>query len=689
MSNIKLPNQQHLSEFIAFTGGLDIMSPPVTIPPGFAIDALNFEEDVFGGYTSVAGYERYDGTQAPSASPYAILTYSAIGTAAVGNTITGATSGATARVLLITASYMVIYPLTGSFVAEIIVSKGATVSGPAVLMGSTGKLDAIYLSLAADYRRTLIPAVPGSGNILGVWQYKDNVYAFRNAVTTGVGMYRASPTGWIAVNLGYEVYYSLGSGVQPIEGITIVQGAKNGVLSRITIEKGSFASGDAEGRLIFSSINGIFTPSTVFTSGIAANCVVQKTITIPNTSGRFDFINANFYGSSNYLRMYGCDGTNRAFEFDGTTFVPINTILPILGVTDPLDKPSYIAEHQHHLCIAIQSALFISSIGTPYSWQALTGAAEIDMSDKVTGLMKQPGENATPALAVYCRNRTYILYGTTSATWNLSEYNSQSGAIPWSIQKIGTTYAFDDRGITTLATSMSYGNFEEATVSQRVQGWLKTKRAQVTDSHIVRDKQQYRLFFNDGSAAYWTIGKEIKSMMPVMLANPVLCSCSDEKYNTGMGGDELVFFGSSNGYVYQMDKGTSFDGASITSYLSLSFNNFKAYRLLKKFRHVSFEIKGSGYSEFKTNYDLGYGSVNISQPAALTNIVNLSAPYWDSPDTIWDKFVWDGVPLTALSMSTPGIGENISIKISTEGTYFSPIKFSGCFVEYSPQRQMR
>jgi hypothetical protein len=53
--------------------------------------------------------------------------------------------------------------------------------------------------------------------------------------------------------------------------------------------------------------------------------VRRSAITIPNTGGRFDFINARFSEVGNELRMYGCDGVNRAFEFDGTTFAPITS----------------------------------------------------------------------------------------------------------------------------------------------------------------------------------------------------------------------------------------------------------------------------------------------------------------------------------------------------------------------------
>ena len=44
-------------------------------------------------------------------------------------------------------------------------------------------------------------AVPGEGEIRGVWIYQEELYAFRDQATEG-GMFRATATGWQAVDLG-------------------------------------------------------------------------------------------------------------------------------------------------------------------------------------------------------------------------------------------------------------------------------------------------------------------------------------------------------------------------------------------------------------------------------------------------------------------------------------------------------
>jgi hypothetical protein len=495
-------------------------------------------------------------------------------------------------------------------------------------------------------------------------------------------MYKSSTSGWTAIDLGYEVAFS-NANTSVGDGDTLTQGGVTATINRVVVETGTLVSGVNTGRLIISApAGGNFAAGAATSTGAGAVTLsgIQTAITIPNQSGRFEFVNANFTGNLRTVRMYGVDGANRPFEFDGTVFVPIN---PGTGLF-----PKHIAAHQNHLFVSYLSSLLHSGIGDPYNWTTTAGAGEIALGDAITGLKPQPGGDSTAALATYCRNRSYIVYGTDAASWNAVSYSEDSGAIPYSIQKMGRTYVMDDRGVTTLQAAQEFGNFAQATISQRVKSWLSAKRSLLTDSHVARDKGQYRVFFSDGSAAYFTAVPDNNGMrfgmMPIVLPNKVLCSVSDETYG---GGDEVILFGSDNGFVYQMEKGTSFDGAAIEWFIDLVFNHSKLYRGLKKYRRMTFEVAGEGYCVFTSSYSLSYGDTDTVQPDNTNNEVSLSSVYWDS--FTWDAFTWDGRSLTPLSMATPGDGENISIHIGANSDYFGRLKFSGCFLEFSPLRMLR
>jgi len=104
-------------------GGLNLVTPPISMSPGHLINALNYEPDV-NGYTRTGGFERFDGQTAPSASEV-----------------------------------------------------------PATIAAA----------------RSAITTVPGTGPVRGVAVYNGNVYAFRDKVAGGGGLYRNSSAGWTEV----------------------------------------------------------------------------------------------------------------------------------------------------------------------------------------------------------------------------------------------------------------------------------------------------------------------------------------------------------------------------------------------------------------------------------------------------------------------------------------------------------
>ena len=55
---------------IQLQGGLDLVTPTLSLPPGVARDSVNFEVAITGGYSRIPGYERYDGRPNPSDAIY-------------------------------------------------------------------------------------------------------------------------------------------------------------------------------------------------------------------------------------------------------------------------------------------------------------------------------------------------------------------------------------------------------------------------------------------------------------------------------------------------------------------------------------------------------------------------------------------------------------------------------------------
>ncbi|NDH66188.1 MAG: hypothetical protein EBY26_07465 [Microbacteriaceae bacterium] len=376
-------------------------------------------------------------------------------------------------------------------------------------------------------------------------------------------------------------------------------------------------------------------------------------------------------------RVYGADGVNYGFEFDGTVYTRIRT-----GMT--IDTPDHVVVHKQHLFFSFNNSVQFSGIADQYNWSPIIGAGEIAMNSAVTAFLIQPGNQSTGALAIYTDDNTSVLYGTSSATFSLVSFNIGTGAKAFSCQNINASYSFDDRGVINMATTLNYGNFDSASLTLNIRPFIQNHRTLVTASGVSREKGQYRVFFSDGTAIYVTLSNgQYMGTMPMQFVNPVACMAEGEKSD----GSETSFFGSTNGYVYRLDAGTSFDGVSIPSSLTLVFNAIGSPRLLKRFRKAALEITGSSYAQFAFSYDLGYATTEINQETSTSYATNLAASFWDS--AYWDNFVWDGRTLAPSEVEVKGTAENISIRIASDSAEYQPFTINSAILHYTPRRGLR
>lgn len=677
-------------QVVVLRGGLDLKTPTLSLPPGRCRDAVNFEIEVTGGYTRIGGYERLDGQTAPSSASYAIVQVTSFtNTPSIGDTLTGNSSGATGQIIALGSNYMILTLVTLSFTTSEVVKVGATVIGTAtpLTVSISSLLNAQYLNAAADVYRALITAIPGSGptrgvvstlisGVLKIFGFRDNVGA------TATDIYVATAGGWVQVPMFDEVAFTAGGVSAPAEGATLTQGANTATIKRVVLESGTWASSTAAGRFIITApVPGSFAAGAATIGAITCTLSGVETAITITPGGTYEFDLGNFAGQAASRRIYGANGVGYCFEFDGTILVPIHT-----GFSP--DAPKHIIVHRNHLFVGIGSSIGNSGIGAPYNWTALAGAAEIAVGDTVTGMVVQPGMQATPTLFVSSSNNSHMLYGTSATgtnPWSLVTFNTGTGAIARSLQNFNDTYVLDDRGVISIKTALEFGNFLQSALTQNIQQFIVDKRSTFVASSLNKDKSQYRLFFSSGYGLYLTIvnGKHLGSM-PILFPDPVTCAWQGEDAS----GNPVSYFGSSNGMVYQFDRGSSFDGEAINASLLLNIDVIKSPRVRKRYRRASVELLGTYYAAFSFGYSLGYGTSEINQPNADSYTANLSAvPMWDS--FVWDQFNWDGRILSPSEVEMKGTAENYQITIRTETDYIYPFTINSTIVHYSDRRRVR
>lgn len=668
---------------IALAGGLDQVTPTLSLKPGIARDSLNFECSITGGYSRIAGYERYDGRTSPSSANFAQITVALSAAISVGNTIVGDSSGATGVVFAVDGGVISYTKATGTFSVSEQVKVGGVSKGTVSALGGPGltvKSNAQYTALASDVYRADIAAVPGSGPVRGVAYFKGNLYAWRNnAGGTALGMYVASSGGWTAVDLGKQLAFTNGT-LALAEGNVITGGTSGATatVARVVMSAGTYGAGTAAGILIVTGVTGTFSAGEDLKIGatVYAKAGGAQTSTTLQPGGRVETVIGNF-GGTNRTRLYGCDGVNKAFEFDGTVYVPITT-----GMAT--DAPTHIVVHKQHLFLSFGASVQFSGIGDPYVWTPVLGAGEIAMAENITLFLIQPGDQSTGALAIYTNSDTSILYGSSEADFKLVSYNIGTGAKPYSGQNINQSYTFDDRGVITLQTSLNYGNFDSSAITLNIRPFVQQRRNLVTASGVNREKGQYRVFFSDGYGLYITfVNGQMVGCMPVQFSDPVVCMCEGEQPD----GSETAFFGSTDGFVHRLDSGASFDGDDINATMTLVFNAIGSPRILKRFRRASLEVSGSGYAAFDFAYDLGYGSTEYEQPSFRGYELPLQSSFWDS--ALWDAFIWDGKALAPSEVEVEGTAENIAIRISSIADYYQPFTINSVILHYSMRRGLR
>ena len=637
------------------------MDTALAIRPGQLLACRNYEPAIRGGYERTAGYERLDGRAKPSSARYWILSFTdAVPSAfpVAGDTVTGATSGATGVALVIPGSsgYLVLGRVTGTFQdgesLEVASQSMGLASGTARPSDAdTDALDRQYHRLAVADLRARIGAVPGSGPVRGVAVYNGTVYAVRDNVgaTAGV-LHKATGSGWTAVTLGARLAFS-GGATAPAIDATITGGTSGAtaVVRRIVVKSGDWSTDDAAGYLIVTNVVGTFQAESLGTLNATGASVP---VSIP-PGGRYEFRVHNFYGHTSQNRLYAVNGVGFALEYqDSPSFLcPIET-----GMAT--DHPTHIAIHKACLWLAFPGgSVQKSGAGDPASWTVVTGAAELAIGDECTGFL----EEVSQTLFVFARNSTRSIVGNEADGYQMDNFTNETGAYEGTIQRIGKGVYLDDRGFTTLAAAQEYGNFASASISELVQPLVNELQALSTASVVSRRTSRVRYFFEEGT--FITIGfagNKISGFTTSQYLVTPRCAFSGE----GADGKETIVFGADNGFVYEADQGTSFDGEPIQSFMRLVFHHSRSPSRVKRYRRASVDVSTRGPTGLKATVDYSFADPNVSGEPVKNVVLKGGGGFWDVSK--WDEFRWSSGVVSTADLKLEGSGTNIGLLFSSE-----------------------
>ncbi len=561
--------------YFPLRGGLDLITPPYQIDPGKMLDCFRYEISASGGYKPQDGFERLDGHGLPSEAVFQFLVF-ADPAAAIpeGDVVTGATSGATGVSL---AAGLVDFE--GSGTAEDTTGTGA------------------FLLTSGEFLEGEQITVNGS-----------TVATIATAYTPNTEMEDSHELyfHWLAVEKRRALVQKVpGSG--PVRGVWRYNGT------------------------LYAFRNNVAGTACIMWKEDPAAGWVTVTTPVLAPGGWFRFENTNFGGSSSTIRMYGCDGANKAFEFDGTNFHQITT-----GMAD--DRPIVLCEHAKHLFLGYRGGSLQHSPPTEPRgvWSVVVNAGEIGMGEELQDLMSLPGG----VLGIWCKDSISLLYGTGVGTWDLKSHTKEAGAVAGTVQNCGKIIFLNAAGLADFSATNAYGNFKSGTISPAIQPLLDLRRkAPVCGSVAVSKKNQYRIFFSDGYFVSVHLGGKYPVFTQGHYDIPVRCISAPKRADDELGN---IYFGSDDGYVYKMDSGVSLDHEPMNAYFRLPYAHQGAPRRKKRYREIEIELDAFGGKQLFLQFcpDFSLSSPDIPQH----KVVDVSestgnAGLWDVSD--WNSFNWD------------------------------------------------
>lgn len=467
------------------------------------------------------------------------------------------------------------------------------------------------------------------------------------------------PAGKAILAQNYES--SVAGGYRRMDGYTLYDGSAT---PSTLIGSGAVLGVWEFGGDVFAFRNNVGNTACVMYKASTSGWEVVSTPTLL-PSGRFEFVNHNFTGASSGSKMYGVDGKNKAFEFDGTTFTQLTT-----GMVE--DSPTHIGVHKNHLFVSYRGgSVQHSGIGDPTSWTLASGAGELGIGSEVTGIKSQRGN----ALVISATDRITILYGTSAANWDLKTFASDLGVKPFTdVQLDSDLFFVTDSGVSSLQATQAFGDFAVANLSTPVSRFVKTRIPTLVGASVHKDKSQMRVFFSDGTVLVGTIAqKEIVGWTTWLV--PCVPSClSGERY---MGCDD--------GSVYLLDTGTTFNGESIESFLRLAFNNVGTSSRKKRFRRAFLELDAGNTAnlQFIADYDFGSGAASNVNTAQVYG----GGGFWDIE--YWENFVWSAATVATAEAQLNGTGNNISMLIYHNTAEDQPFTLQGVRLNFTLRGQIR
>ncbi len=625
--------------------------------PGSARLLKNFEPSTDGGYRRIEGFSKYDSAFVPAYGLPKVHGSGQTGTTLVlGNIFTTPVAGDTLTIAGVAGTY--------------------TIASAGVSFDSTNKRATLTLTTSmasSPADKAAVTFTSHTGVVKGVATWESTVIAYRNN-----DVYKSTGSGWTKINI-------------PSYGTVLVNGASQTGSSLIV--DGLTDVPQVGDTFSVAGVEKIYTvtATVTVTSGGATLAINPALASSPADNAAVTWLSVNYtggiklrtakYRTNSVDKIVGVNATNYPFIWDDTTFTSLDTNTDLLGA-------DFVVFHKNQLFFANEDKLIFSAPYTDTDFTAANGAGVISVGAMITGIIV-----FREALIIFTDKSISQLAGNTVSDFNLQPITRNVGCVASdTIQEIGGDIMFlGPEGLRLLSATDRTGDFNLGVVSKPIQAEATELISSSSSfaSVVIKQKSQYRLLGYNASvtteSAKGILGTQMvgDNTSTISWAETVGIKAyvADSNY---INQTETIIFAHSDGYVYQMESGNSFDGTNILASFATPYVPVNDPRIRKTFYKMFLYTDPQGSVNMSANLKLDFDDFGSIQPEtiSLSNVNSGSVGFYGTSTAKYGATKYGTKLKKLFQTQVIGSGFSVSLQFVSDGTD-PPFSLDAATLEYS------
>jgi len=375
-------------------------------------------------------------------------------------------------------------------------------------------------------------------------------------------------------------------------------------------------------------------------------------------SGRVRFLKYNFDGTE---KLFAVDGTGKPFRFTGSVFSQLSSL--------PADTSgaSHAVNFKNHIFLANGENVVFSAPYEDDDFTPASGGGIINVADTVTDLIVFRDQ-----LIIFGETTIHRLAGSSQADFQLVPVSRDLGAVAEdTVQEIGGDIMFlGPDGLRLFSATDKIGDFSLAAVSKTIQAEILDLVSNSTTfaSTVVREKSQYRIFgFRSAStndASKGIVATQLQDSVAFNELRGFKVFCVTSEYS---GSAEEIYFGGSDGFVYQMEQGNTFSGSNIVATFATPFVPLSDPNVRKTIYKGTTYVDVNGVLDLKFSLKYDFDQPESVQPEGTT-LSNEAGTVITYGSGTFGTSTFGSKPNTVFDVQTVGSGTSVSLVYETTGT---------------------